>query len=607
MLPVSETERSREARAVDAPEREYLRRRTEREAALGVFTRRDLAVSRSRTAIALAGVAIGWAAFGAHLLSAWWLAAPVVIFVILMAVHERTLRAKQRAERAVDFYDAGLRRLEGRWIGRGVTRDDFAPADHPYAGDLDLFGRGSLFDLVCAARTSSGQECLARWLLKGADSDTILGRQGAVAELRDMLDFREALSLLAEGSAVEAGGLETWGEAPLQLEAAWLRPAALTLAAFGAAAALAWWPFGQGPIPLFIVGAIGQIFLFALRIPLSRALHGVEKSAAELQALSGLLGLLERESFHSPMLVRLREELDSGGRLSSAEIKHLTALIEWLNLQNSIYFMPIARVLLWSVQFAISIDRWRRTNGHRLRQWRRAAGEFEALASLASYAFEHPDDPFPDVDGSGAVFHAEGIGHPLLQADVAVRNDVSLDSDKQLYIVSGSNMSGKSTLLRTVGMNTVLALAGGSVRARSMRLSPLQIGGSLRTQDSLQGGVSRFYAEILRLRQIVELSDHQPPLLFLLDEILHGTNSHDRLIGAEAIARSLVRQGAIGFITTHDLALAKIVTDADLHAVNVHFEDQLVDGKMSFDYHLRPGVVAKSNALELMRAVGLDV
>ena len=156
MLPISDTERSREAPSVNSPEREYLRRRTAREAALSVFTRRDLSVSRTRTATALAAAAIAWAAFGAHLVSGWWLAAPAIAFVILMAVHERTLRAKLQAERAVDFYDAGLRRLEGRWIGRGVTRDDFAPADHPYAADLDLFGRGSLFDLVCAARTRSG-------------------------------------------------------------------------------------------------------------------------------------------------------------------------------------------------------------------------------------------------------------------------------------------------------------------------------------------------------------------------------------------------------------------------------------------------------------------
>ncbi|MGV3724549.1 MAG: MutS-related protein, partial [Actinomycetota bacterium] len=230
-----------------------------------------------------------------------------------------------------------------------------------------------------------------------------------------------------------------------------------------------------------------------------------------------------------------------------------------------------------------------------------------ALSSLAGYAYEHPSDPFPEIADDGRTFSAEGLGHPLLPAAKCVRNDLRLDDDLRLIVISGSNMSGKSTLMRAVGVNTVLALAGAPVRAQSLRVSPLAIGASIRIQDSLQEGISHFYAEILRLRQVVELSRGALPLLFLLDEILHGTNSHDRLIGAEAVVRSLVANGAIGLVSTHDLALARIVDDPALRAINAHFEDQIVEGKMQFDYHLRPGVVQKSNALELMRSVGLDV
>ncbi len=607
MSPLPNSPIVAEEAAAASPEREYLRRRAEREAALAKHTRRDLAVSRARTAVALLAVLFAWLALGPHVLSGWWLLAPVISFVVLMALHEYTLRGKQCAERAVAFYDAGLRRLENRWVGRGVVRDDFAPAGHPYAVDLDLFGRGSLFDLICSARTRSGQECLACWLLNGADIADILERQAAVDDLRSRLDFREDLALLAENTSVEASVLETWGEAPLQFDATWLWPATLALAAAGVATLLAWWPFRVSAAPFLVVLAVGQVFLTLVRRRLALALQGVERSAAELEALSGLLSRLERESFDAPLLRRLRAELDSGGAAPSTQIKRLVTLIDWLKVQSSIFLVPIARILLWSVHFAIAIDRWRGTNGSRLRVWLRVAGEFEALSSLAGFAYENPDYPFPELVPAGPVFEAERIGHPLLPAAEAVCNDVNLNADAKLYIVSGSNMSGKSTLLRTVGVNTVLALAGAPVRAGRLRLAPLQIGASLRTQDSLQGGVSRFYAEIVRLRQIVELAEHAPPLLFLLDEILHGTNSHDRLIGAEAIARSLVKQGAIGFVTTHDLALACIESDPDLHALNVHFEDQLVDGKMSFDYQLRPGVVAKSNALELMRAVGLDV
>jgi DNA mismatch repair ATPase MutS len=189
-----------------------------------------------------------------------------------------------------------------------------------------------------------------------------------------------------------------------------------------------------------------------------------------------------------------------------------------------------------------------------------------------------------------------------------VRTDLKLsDEERRVLIVSGSNMSGKSTLLRTVGINTVLALAGAPIRARRLRLTPLQVGASIRIQDSLQAGASRFYAEITRLRQIVELTEGELPVLFLLDEILHGTNSHDRRIGAEGVVRGLIERGAIGLITTHDLALARIAEELAPRAANVHFEDHLEEGKMTFDYRLRPGVVERSNALELMRSVGLEV
>ena len=189
----------------------------------------------------------------------------------------------------------------------------------------------------------------------------------------------------------------------------------------------------------------------------------------------------------------------------------------------------------------------------------------------------------------------------------SVRADLLLADEPRVLIVSGSNMSGKSTLLRTLGVNTVLALSGAPVRARALRLTPLQVGASIRIQDSLQAGASRFYAEITRLRQIVDLTAGALPVLFLLDEILHGTNSHDRRIGAEGLVRGLINRGAIGLVTTHDLALARIADELSPRAANVHFEDHLEEGRMIFDYLLRPGVVQKSNALELMRSVGLEV
>lgn len=234
-------------------------------------------------------------------------------------------------------------------------------------------------------------------------------------------------------------------------------------------------------------------------------------------------------------------------------------------------------------------------------------GELEALGSLAGYSYEHPQDPFPELAEGEGCFEGEGLGHPLIPEARNVRTDLRLSREPCVLIISGSNMSGKSTLLRTVGTNTVMALAGAPVRARRLRLSAMEVGASIRIQDSLQAGASRFYAEITRLRQIVELTKGGLPVLFLLDEILHGTNSHDRVIGAEGVVRGLIERGAIGMVTTHDLALARIADELAPLAANVHFEDHLEDGKITFDYHLRPGVVQRSNALELMRSVGLEV
>lgn len=234
-------------------------------------------------------------------------------------------------------------------------------------------------------------------------------------------------------------------------------------------------------------------------------------------------------------------------------------------------------------------------------------GQFEALAALAGQAYEHPGDPFPEIVDAGPRLEGEGLAHPLLPEAQAVRNDVRFTGDLRLLMISGSNMSGKSTLLRTVGVNTVLALAGAPVRATRLVVSPLAVAACMRVQDSLQRGMSHFYAEIKRLRTIVDLCDGPQPVLFLLDEILHGTNSHDRRVGAEALIGGLLERGALGLVTTHDLALSEIAGKLEPQAINVHFADHLEGERMVFDYRLQPGVVRKSNALELMRAVGLEV
>jgi DNA mismatch repair ATPase MutS len=256
---------------------------------------------------------------------------------------------------------------------------------------------------------------------------------------------------------------------------------------------------------------------------------------------------------------------------------------------------------------AFALERWRASCGPTLGPWIETAAEIEVLCALSGYAYENPESVFPEILDSGATFEGEGLGHPLIDDADCIRNDLALGQGCQALVMSGSNMSGKSTMLRTVGCSAVLAFTGAPVRATALRISPLQIGASIRISDSLKEGTSHFLAEIKRLRQIVDLTDGGSPVLFLLDEVLHGTNSHDRQIGADAVLRGLLARGATGIVTTHDLALARIADHEELRVINVHFQDSIENGQMVFDYALREGVVTRSNAIELMRSIGLDV
>ncbi len=303
----------------------------------------------------------------------------------------------------------------------------------------------------------------------------------------------------------------------------------------------------------------------------------------------------------------IRHALDSGNESASEAISRLQRIVELLDSVRNQLFAVISPLLLWRTQLAYRVQEWKQQHTDDVPRWLLSVGETEAIMSLAAFSFERPDFAFPEIDDDGPVFEAKMVGHPLIPDDVRIDNDVSLGSDAAVLIVSGSNMSGKSTLMRTVGVNTVLALSGAPVCAEHLHISHLRVGASIRINDSLAAGQSKFCAEILRLRQIIALAHEDRHFVFLLDEILHGTNSHDRKIGAQAVIATLVKSGAIGLVSTHDLALARMTDTLDGKAINVHFEDHMEGDKMVFDYRMRPGVVERSNALALMRAVGLEV
>ncbi|HKO54895.1 MAG TPA: DNA mismatch repair protein MutS, partial [Thermoanaerobaculia bacterium] len=333
-----------------------------------------------------------------------------------------------------------------------------------------------------------------------------------------------------------------------------------------------------------------------------QVIAAVERAEPALALLARLTERLEREPFATERLLGLRARLMRDGQPASRQIERLRRLVGLLDARRNQFFAPFAAVMLWTTNLAFAIERWRLRSGGEIASWIDAVGELEALSSLASFAYEHPTFAVPEIVSEASRFEATALGHPLIPAGRRVCNDLRLGEDQRLLVVSGSNMSGKSTMLRSTGLAAVLAMAGAPVCAERLRIAPIRVGASIQLHDSLAEGASRFYAEILRIRQILDLAREGSPLLFLLDEILHGTNSHDRRIGAEGIVKSLLGRGAVGLVSTHDLALAEIEG-----AANVHFEDHMEDGRIAFDYLMRPGVVTKSNALALMRAVGIEV
>ena len=583
-------------------ERQIERQRREGKASL---------VSYARLLAFFSGVVMAWFVWETDSVSWPWLFVPVVVFATLLTWHGRLYEGVRRAERSIRFYSRGLARLNDEWAGTGNQGAAYAESalHHPYAGDLDIFGSGSLFELLATTESPWGAKMLAEWLLSPASLHVIRERQQAVAELAALVELREEIAREHDPAVedVDAETLSQWAMEPAMLTSPAARVVAFILGLASVVAGVgllaSWWT----RLPLLTLILASTAFALSFRPRVRKVLSAVEDPASALGVLSMLVERLEGETFASARLVSLQQSLVSEGESASRQIRRLIRLVNFLDARRNQLFIPFAALALWGTQFAFAIESWRQRSGPHVPGWISAVAELDALLAIATYAFEHPNDPFPTLRDEGVIYDAEGVGHPLIPAGRVVRNDVRFGDEIHLLVVSGSNMSGKSTFLRAVGINAVLAFAGAPVCARKLELSLFAVAASIRIQDSLQEGISHFYAEILRLRQVLELTSSSTPVLFLLDEILHGTNSHDRRIGAEAVVRGLVDRGAVGFITTHDLALSKLADAMDGSAANVHFEDQIVDGKIQFDYVMRDGVVKKSNALDLMRSIGLEV
>ena len=576
---------------------------------------RVLALARLATAgvaLVLLGVVV-WAHQG------WWaataLGASVVVFVALVFVHASVHADIERASAALRFHERGLARLAHDWDHLPLTSARFRTPDHPFANDLDVFGRASLMQLVDASETVFGEARLAALLsatAPGAWPDEVRTRQAGVKDLSGRTAFREALATaggVVGGDRPDPAGLLAWAEstsAPSEVLRwiGWIVPV-------GLAVLVGLEPFVAIPrsaITTAVAGALALGVLVGQR--LSPMLAKVSTREAAATRWTAMIALIEKETFEAPALVALRDRLVAGGRWASHELRALERIVGFVDArQNEMFRFLVGPFLMWDVHCTWALLRWRARSGARLREWLDALGEVEALASLGSFAFEHPDFVWPELSGEPS-FEGRAVGHPLIAEARRVGNDVKLPSPGHALVVTGSNMSGKSTLLRAIGTNAVLGYAGAPVCARAMRLGPMRVATAIRVEDSLEAGVSHFYAEIRRLKWVLDLAAAPgpvAPVLFLLDEILHGTNSRERVIGACAVVKQLLARGALGAVSTHDLGITALEAELGGQVENTHFEEQVAGDAMTFDYVLRPGIVKSSNAIRLMRAVGIDV
>jgi hypothetical protein len=594
------------------PHPEYAQRLAARKQTVAAKDALHKQIGNAKLATVIVTIVLLWLSLKDEAISTYWLAIPIVIYASLAVTHEFALRALAHARTAVAFYERGLARLEDRWTGTGASGERFRNPKHVYADDLDIFGAGCLFELLSTARLPMGEERLAQWLTAASPVPEIRERQKVIVELRDKLDLREELALLGEDLKVrlDPRSLENWAEASPLLPAGPWRIVAALLAIFSAATAI--FLFATLRLwPVAIVLALEVIILLWLRTRAEKVVSALACNAEGLGLFADILQRLEREPFASPCLQGFATELKTGPHAASHSVRQLADIVYWIDAREDLLGRLLELPMLYTVQCALAAEAWRKRYGGKLRSWVDIAAEMEALLSLAGFSYEHPDDPFPEfteeIPNAPAVFLGEELGHPLIPSAECVRNNVQLDAQLRVLLVSGSNMSGKSTYLRTAGINAVLALAGAPIRGKSLRMTPILLGTSIRRVDSLQEHRSSFYTEILRIRDVFELTENSARVLFLFDELLEGTNSNDRRIGSEGLLRALLQRGALGIVTTHDLALTDIAQALPSAIHNVHFQDYVEAGKMRFDHKLREGVVAKSNALELMRLIGLKV
>ena len=533
-----------------------------------------------------------------------------VLFVVAAVIHESVLQKirREKSLRRVNAREAAA--LSGLFIEGLDAGAEFSDPNHSYTSDMDIFGERSLFHFLNRAATSIGRRALALRLQKQLDSSKLLDDQAAVNELASKLDFRQ--SFQASGLDIDDTGQkmdalrQLTEEQPFLLirktSILWLYGLPLITLTF-----LVLSFFGI-PWPVFLVFVILQV---AVNKMTGKKVASLYRSSSRhfkiLKTYWKILREIEEGNFQSLRLTSLQGELWAGESTASFAIKKLAVLLEWLDARSSEFMHSLLNnLLLWDLQCVYRLEKWKRKYAARTRLWLEVMGEMEALASLANLAFNHPDWAFPEIRADGFCFKASSLSHPLIASEERVANDFSMEAQGSLFIITGPNMAGKSTFLRTLGVNSVLAFAGAPVCASTMEVSFFELLTSMKSSDSLDKHLSLFYAELERLKLVLDSLQSGPPVFFLIDEMLKGTNALDRHKGSVALIKQFLRSKATGIVATHDLDLAYLEKEFP-QVKNFHFDSQIQGEALTFDFKLRPGICESFNALILMKKIGIEI
>jgi len=533
----------------------------------------------------------------------------IVIFLFLIAKHNRIKARAQYLEFLVHINDMAVRRLEGKWLGFANTGENFINPEHRYSSDLNIFGRGSLFQYVNAATSIVGEERLAHLLSSQTSLAEIQQRQEAIQELGLRLDWRQHFQATGMLDSIKKpGGLEkllAWAEEKPVYTNKYI-------------SLLLFIPFIT--LSLAVLGYFHLITSYLWVIPLGfqvlivtvtgkkayQTFNKTGSAVTEIQRCSALLACIEPENFEAPLLKELKNTLVKHGDTPSRQIKKLFGIVDRMSLRYSSIHPVINIAILWDLQTLIKLENWRGGSGRSLREWIGVLAEFEALSSLAGLAHDYPHWTVPQITESAPAIKAVALGHPLIRDEIRVSNDVELPAPGTILLITGSNMSGKSTLLRTIGINLILAYAGAPVCAKEFNCALMNVYTSIHINDNLEKNISTFYAELQRIKLIVDAARSGESIIFLIDEIFKGTNSKDRILGARAVIKNLNELAAIGLVSTHDLELSRLEHESPL-IKNYHFTDQISGQEITFDYRLKPGVSKSTNAIALMKIIGIEI